>query len=518
MFALLSLALLAAAPDRPGGAIFAAAPGPQVPLESPAGAYFLAFADLTTNVPAPVRDRTRYLALYAVPKEDRGRFCQTLAFWCASLSYRRDPPRLAVTGDGLLVRVNLYDCEWDARSREDRRAQLKASGVEFSEGDVSPDPWEALARKDPYFYVSYQGHRGWLDPGVESAVRNMTYSCKAVLRADWFLAQTATDRPDGHYSDFLMLPSKETDLYKSLLLDEKNIRLRSLTVGGATKAGVSFVAQNPRELELLRGPYGDLWRTYDFSRKKVIGDKKGVRNPRRSLRGTSTHDGREIIWELPSGLSGYYAANGDGVQVAEVPTDIAVDQRGAADDGEQVRERTVINAWKCVDCHGRESGYINFQDSVTAQMLHAPNSGLLSVGRDAHAVELEKRRNEDYYLEHYQPRINAERASYTDAIKKCNGLTPDANAKQFVAALTRYSYDPVTRADAAREFGVVDGAMIKPFLKSSGDPDLLFLVDDEPITRAQFETSFAAGMRGVPVYPWENHREKKAEKKGDDKP
>jgi hypothetical protein len=78
-----------------------------------------------------------------------------------------------------------------------------------------------------------------------------------------------------------------------------------------------------------------------------------------------------------------------------------------------------------------------------------------------------------------------------------------------VKFLQRYSYATVTRSDAAREFGVGPDD-VKPFLHRSGDPDLLFLVDDEPITRPQFETSFAAGMRGVPAYPWEAKGQLKA--------
>ena len=40
-------------------------------------------------------------------------------------------------------------------------------------------------------------------------------------------------------------------------------------------------------------------------------------------------------------------------------------------------------------------------------------------------------------------------------------------------------------------------AFADEILAGSGDADLAFLIDDEPITRSQFELAFRAGMEGV---------------------
>jgi hypothetical protein len=512
--------------------------GAAVQVDSPAGAMFLALQDQQTSVPAADRPYIRYLSLYAIPVADRPAFLQALAFWLNSLSDRRPIVPVPVvadpeTGEPALVRLNLFDFEWDVGSRKKRIAQLRALGVKFAKGDVSCDPWDVLAGRDPYFEANrivtkyrtvtatrpqWNGYqwvnvtttqkvpyaelvRGWIDPDVFDQVNKYACTRKAVLRADWFLVQTSLDRPLGAYSDFLLLPTKEADLYKTLLIDEKNQRLQALTVGGAVKAGVSFVANNPREIELLRGALGDFWRTYDFDDRNVADkEKAAVRNPRRTFRGTVRHDGREVIWELPNGLHAYGLFNGAGVQVGEVPPTIAQDRRPVAEVGRSP-EAVVRNAWKCVSCHGPSSGLIPFKDVITTQIL-APNSGLLAYSKDKVAAEREKRKLENYYQENYRPRMDVGRESYGQAVAKVNGLASAANSANYVKWFELYQYSTVDRAQAAREFGV-PAADLDGFLRRSADPDLLFLVDDEPITRAQLELAFRAGMEGVKAYPWE---------------
>src|SRR3954470_8540824 len=113
--------------------------GPPIPVASPSGSYFLALQDQQTAVAAADRPYIRYLSLYAIPAADRPAFLQALAFWLNSLSYRRPIVPVPVvndpeTGEPALVRVNLFDFEWDAGSRKKRIAQLQALGVKFNKG------------------------------------------------------------------------------------------------------------------------------------------------------------------------------------------------------------------------------------------------------------------------------------------------------------------------------------------------------------------------------------------------
>jgi hypothetical protein len=487
-----------------------------IPLESPAGAYYLAREDLIRQ-PAAVRPFVRYLALYAQPPDRRDGMAKAISFISNSLSWRKAMVHPVVVGDGLLIRISLFDFEWDERSRAGRIADAARVGVDLT-GRVSADPWETLTVKDPYFRAnqlvkvnrngrSYEKlFRGWIDPDVYADVNRMARSRGAVLRADWWLVQVSVDRPVGFYSDFLMLPAREADLYKLLLIDEKTARRRSLTVGGATQAGQSYVAFNPRELELLRGEYGDLWRTYDFDINKVINDVNGLKNPRRQFRGTVAHDGREIIWELPNGLHAYILMNGAGDQVAEVPPTIAQDRRN--DPFRQPKDRVVRNAYKCVDCHGPSDGIIPFRDSITGQIVAERNAlATISEHGDALAAEREARKVTDYYLEHFASRMDAERKAYRGAIDDCNGLEPADNSKNYMDFYESYVYSPLDRSQAVRELGWtgIDEETADEYLKASFNADLLAMRKqvNQLASRAQFEAAFRAGMQGIRAYPWE---------------
>jgi hypothetical protein len=512
--------------------LVAAGLGP-TPLESPAGAYWLALQDLKAHVPPDQWCTTRYLTLYAVPPADREKLFRADAFAANGLSFSRSFAPLTLVGDGLLIRLDTTRLGWDAQSRAERIAFLKRKGVTFAAGQVSADPWETLARRDPYFeasrlvprqptrrtvtraqvQVDAYGRqvmvnvpstetvprppvlvRGWIDPDVFRLVAEYTHSAKAVLRADWFLYQTWTDRPLGLYSDFLLLPAKEADLYKVLLIDERDQRGQALTVGGATRDGASFVALGPREIEFLGGDLGFLARTYDFDVNNVLKDAGGAKDPRQRFRGTVQHDGREIIFSLPNGLHGYYLANGNGVQVGEVPPTIARDQL------KPDPESRVINAWKCVACHGPNDGLIPFQDAITPML--SGRSRLAVEAYDSRQVAQEIRKLTDYYGENYAGPIADEQAAYRRAIKKLNGLDSPVNAQWFIYYLETYSYGLVDRTVAQRELGV-DAADLDVVLGRLGNPTALAIQQNNSVLRARWEQAFRDAANGTLVFPWE---------------
>ena len=103
------------------------------------------------------------------------------------------------------------------------------------------DVWEALAAGDPYFHLTTTvldprtGREktvftdgGWLDLALAAALRKLTGSTGAILRADYFLARAATTARGGFYYQLADVPATEAEFYKLLGLDIKTIgRLQS---------------------------------------------------------------------------------------------------------------------------------------------------------------------------------------------------------------------------------------------------------------------------------------------------
>ncbi len=509
------------------------------PLDTAAGAIYLAKQDLLLNVSPLDRTYTRYLSLYNLSPADCQRLTAASDFGVNSLQLTPAIKPVARCGNGLLLRLNTVRLRWDAASRAERIATLKKRGVTFKKGDVSADPWETLARKDPYFEaskifyrvkdvevttvrtyldaygrpfqqkeVSHQKEkipilvRGWVDPAEFATIQKLTHSAKPILRADWFLYNAWTDRPLGSYSDFLMLPSNLVDLFKVLAVEDKRQVADGVTVGGATGDTDSYVALGPRELRLLGSglfPGAHLWETFDFDIRNVAKDIGGLKDPFQQFAGTVKRDGGEVIFAIPNGLHGYYLVNGAGKQVDAVPDTIARDQRK-----DQVETR-VLNAWKCVSCHGPASGVIPFRDRIAPLVVEGGKIGLGVEAYDRRSFETERERITNYYQLNYTRTIELQQSAYADAVKRANGLDSPASAKAFVGAIERYAYDLVDLPTAARELGLPESLAPNTLgpLRRLNNATLQLIASGQPRQRARFEQSFRDGMEGVPVYPWE---------------
>lgn len=475
----------------------------------PEAAYRAAATDLVKVAP---RDRpyVRYLALYAWPEADRPRRLKAVSFWLNSLSVRRTVYNPAIVPDSAgkpaLVRLDLRGLQWDAGSRATRAADLAAAGVDLAGKDRQADfldIWERLAKADPYFAVTGDAGygkivRGWLDPTIELGVRVETRSRKAVLRADWFLAQVAFDAK-GYYSDFLMIPPKEADLFKWTGVDIGRVHREYLARGGAVQR--SIVAVNNRGLELYPALYGSdsdgfFWRSLDV--KTSVADQGVLREFLGNLRA----DAHEDIWSIPNGLHAYAIYDGAGNQVkgGAVPEDIAQD-RG------DTHDTRVLTPYKCVTCHSGAKGIWDFADVVGKLATQPDRVGLATFGKNPSDSAQIRGAVEDYYLSNVPRTIARQQESYSRSIAAVMSTSSAEMGGIVGETYNDYTHVFVDLARAGREIGAANPESTRAQLTAAAEvggnvPEALAIAAGESVPRDAWEVAYPAIMQSR-GYPWE---------------
>ena len=174
------------------------------------------------------------------------------------------------------------------------------------------------------------------------------------VHIDWFIA-TASTPP--LYDDLLSLPSSVRELETRLEVDVAR-NLRDAPGIEVWRAGFnnSGVSNHNRVVERHTSRYGAYWKSYDFAGN--VGTQNIFVNPF-----NFTHDGGEIIFNLPNGLQGYYLVDGNGIQLDEAP--ISIVSNPAASDP------TVRNGISCIGCH--TEGMKTFEDEVRSAIEGNPN-------------------------------------------------------------------------------------------------------------------------------------------------
>ena len=211
------------------------------------------------------------------------------------------------------------------------------------EWDVN-DGWTQIEGVYPY-HIAF-------DAPTETALREqlgrlqIEMSCDVPsIYIDWFLA-TASLPP--LYHDLLSLPLTDRELETRLevdvvrnLLNAPGVRVRR---AGFNDSGVS---NNNRVVERHTSRYGAYWKSYDFAGS--VGTQNIFTHPL-----AFTHDGGEVVFNLPNGLQGYYLANASGFRLDAAPINI-VSNPAASDP-------TVRNGLSCMGCH--TEGMKIFEDEV----------------------------------------------------------------------------------------------------------------------------------------------------------
>ena len=174
------------------------------------------------------------------------------------------------------------------------------------------------------------------------------------IHVDWFLANAALP---PLYHDILNLPETDRELEERL---EVNVveNLRNAAGKRVWRAGFSDsgVSNHNRVVERHISRYGAYWKSYDFAGSV---DTQNIFTHPLSF----THDGGEVIFNLPNGLQAYYLSDAGGRRLDEAPINI-VSNLAASDP-------TVRNGLSCIGCH--TEGMKDFEDQVRGVVQKNPN-------------------------------------------------------------------------------------------------------------------------------------------------
>ena len=220
------------------------------------------------------------------------------------------------------------------------------------EWDVN-DGWTKIEEAYPY-HISF-------DAPEHLALRNQLGRLQTQMKTDvpsvhvdWFIANASTP---PLYHDLLSLPLTDRDLETRLEVDVARNLINAPGVR-VWRAGLknSGVSNHNRVLERHTSRYGAYWKSYDFAGS--VGTQNILTHPL-----NFTHDGGEVIFNLPNGLHGYYLVNSSGFRLDEAPINI-VSNPAASDP-------TVRNGISCIGCH--TEGMKTFEDEVRSVIESNPN-------------------------------------------------------------------------------------------------------------------------------------------------
>ena len=213
------------------------------------------------------------------------------------------------------------------------------------EWDVN-DGWGQIEAEYPY-HISFDAPT---QTGLKDQLTRLQGEMKADIpsvHVDWFVAQASLP---PLYHDLLSLPLTDRELETRLEVDVIR-NLQNAPGVRVWRAGTnnSGVSNNNRVIERHTSRYGAYWKSYDFAGS--VGTQNIFTHPL-----SFTHDGGEVVFNLPNGLQGYYITNASGFRLDDAPINI-VSNPAASDP-------TVRNGLSCLGCH--TEGVKTFEDEVRA--------------------------------------------------------------------------------------------------------------------------------------------------------
>ncbi len=221
------------------------------------------------------------------------------------------------------------------------------------EWEIGTNRWTQIEQVYPYSIA--------FDAPTQTSLREKLTNLREKLECevpfvhvDWFLATASLP---SLYHDILDLPQTDRELESRLEVNVvENIRNaagRRVWRAGFNNSGVS---NHNRVVERHTSRYGAYWKSYDFAGS--VGTQNIFTHPL-----AFTHDGGEIIFNLPNGLQAYLLVDAGGNRLDEAP--IKIVRNPAASDP------TVRNGLSCIGCH--TEGMKDFQDTVRGVVQKNPN-------------------------------------------------------------------------------------------------------------------------------------------------
>jgi hypothetical protein len=277
------------------------------------------------------------------------------------------------------------------------------------------EDWAALERGYPY--------KTFVGPPGRAAVREMTETGEAVLRADWFAA-SATRPPQYHR--LLRLPESAAQLEQLLGVSGRPVR------AGFARSGVSSAN---RLIERRSSPHGAYWQSFDFVGS--AGRRSLFSHPLGPDRGESgfLHDGGEILFHLPNGLLGSLLVDGKGRRLDRAPVEIVSDPRRP--------DRRVVNGLSCLGCHA--GGMIAKEDELRAHVLANPKAFAESERSELLALHVPGETLQAQFAEDGQ--------RTRDALRRLGIVRPSPAGEPVTALAVQYESE-VDLAAAAAELGL----------------------------------------------------------------
>lgn len=430
---------------------------------SPAESAALAAADLAA-LPEAIRPQTRYLSLYNVPPDREAEVATAASYMLNAVSRNRLVTQPELIHGGQLLRVNLA-----------AYADLKdPHGLQ-----AIHTAWENLAVVDPYYHLRTQVadehgkiqtvtvDGGWVGLDSANALKALSLSNGAVLRADWFVAQVAT--PPAYY-EWTGVASKEADFFKALGVDLAVIN--KLAADSAANMFRSHVTGKPRRVIHRPGPLGSVWVTKDAAAETP--DKDPIRNPVDFKTQRFAFDASEVFYSKANGFWGTALFNAQGARQNAVPPNVATDTTAPAGHQELV---PVISCLRCHEQNGGKAGLQPFADDQTA------------LSATSEYPEVANRIAELYDPSKLEREMTRDRDDYSAAVLAATAMTPEAAAKCVTSVFASVVYDPVTLHLAAVDVGLTPEAAQAAW-SASGDPVILKLRSGGKVNRKAWEASF----------------------------
>ena len=330
------------------------------------------------------------------------------------------------------------------------------------EWDIKTDKWYKIEQAYPY--------------GVQFKSATYTTLCEETdcelpfIRADWFIA-TASLPP--LYHEILDLPKTdrelETQLEVNITENLKNAPGVRVWRAGFSESGVSV---NNRILERHKSRYGAYWKSYDFAGN--VGKQNIFTHPL-----DFTHDGGEIIFNLPNGLQAYYLSTATGERLDEAPINIVSDAGS--------RDPVVRNGLSCMGCH--TEGMKTFDDQLRSVIEQNRNPTY----DKAQALRLYADKST---MDRY---VKEDIARYRQAIEAAGGVF---GGTEPIQQLVKQFEGPLDAAHAAAEVGMQTDDFLKKIRENSTlqNAGLLVLgVENGSIKRDAWESVFKVVFSVLPL-------------------
>ena len=335
----------------------------------------------------------------------------------------------------------------------DREETIFYIDLRHSEWDIKSDKWYTIEQAYPY--------------GVQLESPTYTTLCQETdcelpfIRADWFIA-TASLPP--LYHEILDLPKTDKELEAQLEVNVaenlKNAPGVRVWRAGFNNSGVSV---NNRIVERHKSRYGAYWKSYDFAGN--VGTQNIFTHPL-----DFTHDGGEIIFNLPNGLQAYYLSTDKGDRLDEAPINI-VSNTGT-------RDPVIRNGLSCIGCH--TEGMKTFDDQMRPVIVQSRNPAY----DKAQALRLYAEKSEMNSL------VREDIARYRRVIEAAGGVF---GGSEPIQQLVKQFEGPLDAAHAAAEVGLETDDFLQEIRKNSAlqDAGLLVLgIEKGSVKRDAWESQF----------------------------